>query len=84
MSGNTTIRTFEVPIAGMVCDGCAKRLEKVLNETDGVTRAQVSFENSRACIVCDGESPCDPQRIEEVVAQAGFHTDMNQSLVHGG
>jgi len=83
-NSDTTSRTFEVPITGMACNACARRLEKGLNKTNGVNRAQVSFENSRAYIVCDGESPCDPQRIEEVVAQAGFHTDMDQSLVNGG
>ena len=41
---------IELKIKGMHCTGCSTRLEKVLNNQDGVTKAEVSFENAKANI----------------------------------
>jgi len=38
------LATVSVPVNGMACDACARRLEKVLVQTRGVSQASVSFE----------------------------------------
>ena len=40
-------------IKGMHCEGCSTRLEKVLNNQDGVEEAKVSLEKAEANIKFD-------------------------------
>ena len=42
------MKEIKLKIEGMHCTGCSSRLEKVLNNTDGVESAAVSFEEKQA------------------------------------
>ena len=42
------MKEIELNIKGMHCTGCSNRLEKVLNNLDGVESAKVSFEEPKA------------------------------------
>ena len=44
------MKEISLKIEGMHCTGCSNRLEKVLNNTDGVEKATVSFEDKKAII----------------------------------
>lgn len=56
-------------IDGMHCNGCAERLEKVLNKKDSIKKASVNFDNKEAIIEYDDISIKD---IEEFIEDAGF------------
>ena len=47
------MKEISLKIEGMHCTGCSNRLEKVLNNTDGVEKATVSFEDKKAIITFD-------------------------------
>ena len=55
----------------MHCTGCSGRLEKVLNNTDGIEEAKVSFENKVAEIKFD-ENTTSEKEIKEAIEDAGF------------
>ncbi|MBN1530465.1 MAG: copper-translocating P-type ATPase [Thermoleophilaceae bacterium] len=62
--------TTELPIAGMTCASCANRIEKSLNELDGVT-ATVNYATERASVEFDAATVA-PERLVEAVEAAGY------------
>lgn len=65
------MKEIKLKIEGMHCTGCSNRLEKVLNNTDGVEKAIVSFEEKQA-IITYNESRIDLTQIKEAIEGAGF------------
>lgn len=55
----------------MHCEGCSKRLTKVLNNVEGVNFAEVSLENKLAKIEYD-ENIAKLEDLEEAITDAGF------------
>lgn len=60
----------ELKIEGMHCTGCSSRLEKVLNNLDGV-KTQVSFEDKKAIVEYD-DTKTSLDDIKEAIVDAGF------------
>ena len=65
------MKEINLKIEGMHCAGCSTRLEKVLNNLDGVKEAHVSLEQKNAQIQYD-ESIISVQEIKEAIEDAGF------------
>jgi copper chaperone CopZ len=65
------MKEIKLKIEGMHCTGCSSRLEKVLNNTDGVESATVSFEKKQA-IITYNESQTDIEQIKQIIQDAGF------------
>ena len=65
------MKEIKLKIEGMHCTGCSSRLEKVLNNTDGVESAIVSFEEKQA-IITYNESQTDIEQIKQTIQDAGF------------
>ncbi|MBS1893309.1 MAG: cation-translocating P-type ATPase, partial [Actinobacteria bacterium] len=65
-----TNERLELPIEGMTCASCANRVERRLNELDGVT-ATVNFATERASVSYD-PGTVEPERLVEAVAAAGY------------
>ena len=65
------MKEISLKIEGMHCKGCSNRLEKVLNNTDGVEKATVSFEDKKAIITFD-ESKTNIEKIKEAIEDSGF------------
>ena len=61
-------------IKGMHCEGCSTRLEKVLNNQDGVEDAKVSLEKAEANIKFD-ETQTSVDELKEAVEDAGFEAE---------
>ena len=61
-------------IKGMHCTGCSTRLEKVLNNQDGVEKAKVSLEDAKADITFD-ENEIGLNEIKEAISDAGFEAE---------
>jgi len=67
----------ELELGGMSCASCAARIERALNDLDGV-EATVNFATERASV------DCDPARVDELCAAveaAGYHAAPHE---HGG
>ncbi|HET8951699.1 MAG TPA: heavy metal translocating P-type ATPase [Solirubrobacteraceae bacterium] len=61
---------LELPITGMTCASCANRIERTLNELDGVT-ATVNYATERASVEYDAEA-VEPQELLAAVEAAGY------------
>jgi Cu+-exporting ATPase len=66
----TSIERVEMPIAGMTCASCANRIERRLNELEGVS-ASVNYATEKARVEFD-PGTVDPERLVEAVAAAGY------------
>ena len=69
------IITTSFTVYGMVCEAnCAKRIEKVLSETEGVINASVDFEGKLATVKYDSDIT-DEDIIKEHVTNMGFNVE---------
>jgi Cu+-exporting ATPase len=60
----------ELPITGMTCASCASRVERRLNEVDGVT-ATVNYATERATVDYD-QTTVEPGQLVDAVESAGY------------
>ena len=58
-------------IEGMHCTGCSNRLEKVLNNSEGIENAKVIFDKAEAIISYNDEK-ISVEGIKDVIKDAGF------------
>ena len=65
------MKEVKLNIEGMHCTGCSTRLEKVLNNVDGVESAKVSLEEKKADIKYD-EAQVNESELKEAIEDAGF------------
>lgn len=65
------MKEIKLKIEGMHCTGCSSRLEKVLNNLEGVENAKVSFEEKQAIIKYE-EEKITLEDIKENIEDAGF------------
>ena len=68
------MKKVKLNITGMHCEGCSTRLQKVLNNQDGVENATVSLENKEAVVKFD-ESQTNIDALKEAVEDAGFEAE---------
>lgn len=61
----------ELPITGMTCAACARRIEKQLTKAAGVSGASVNFATSTATVSFDPQAT-DVKRLSQAVADAGY------------
>ena len=71
------MRHLELPIEGMTCASCASRVERGLNEVDGVT-ATVNFATERAAVEYD-PARVAPEQLLGAVADAGYSAQLADS-----
>ena len=65
------MKEIKLKIEGMHCAGCSNRLEKILNNVDGIESAKVSLEEKSADIKYD-ETQVSEKELIEAVKDAGF------------
>ena len=65
------MKETNLKIEGMHCAGCSTRLEKVLNNLEGVETAKVSLEEKKATIKYD-ETKINIENLKEAIEDAGF------------
>ena len=65
------MKNIEMKIEGMHCEGCSKRLTKILSNIEGVKAVEVSLENKLAKIEYD-EEIAKVEDFKEAIEDAGF------------
>ena len=65
------MKEIKLKIEGMHCAGCSTRLERILNNLEGVEEAKVSLEEKQTTIKFD-ETKTNIENIKETIADAGF------------
>ena len=68
------MKKINLNIEGMHCEGCSTRLEKVLNNLEGVEKAQVNLGEKKATIKYD-ETKINIENINEAIEEAGFKAE---------
>lgn len=59
------------PVIGMSCASCVRKIETVLNKTEGVVEASVNFATEKLTIEYDN-SKLDLKKIEEIIKSIGY------------
>ena len=70
------MQTIQIPVKGMACEACSRRLEGALNEAEGVAEASVDLKAEQASV------RYDPQRLElqalgELIRKTGFQPELD-------
>ena len=65
------MKEIKLKIEGMLCAGCSNRLEKILNNVDGIESAKVSLEEKSADIKYN-EEEVELNTILQEIEDAGF------------
>ena len=63
--------SIELPITGMTCASCANRIERKLNDLDGVT-ASVNYATEKATVDFDAER-VEPEQLVAAIESVGYH-----------
>ena len=63
--------TVDLPIEGMTCASCVRRIEKSLRRVDGVSEAMVNLAAAKARVVFD-PAVATMERLGDAVEQAGY------------
>jgi len=71
LSGVSSMKSLEMKIDGMQCDGCASTIQSILSREPGVKSASVSYPKRTASVFYDPEDT-DAARLAEAVTKAGF------------
>lgn len=72
------MKTADLIIDGMHCDGCAKTVEALLAAEPGVKAATVSYGSRKAHVLFDPQT-IDLSRLQKVVELAGFQVAQNSA-----
>jgi Cu+-exporting ATPase len=70
---NGASERVDLPITGMTCAACARRIERKLSKTEGVRQAGVNFATSRATIEYDSQAT-GIRELMNVVKDVGYDT----------
>lgn len=72
------MKTLEVEIAGMHCDGCASTIQALLSHETGIKSANVSFAKGRATVLYD-PNETNTAKVTAAIEKAGFRATGGQS-----
>lgn len=75
--GAVAMKSLEMKIDGMQCEGCAGTIQSVLAREPGVRSSSVSFPKRAASVFYDPRET-DAARLAEAVAKAGFKVEGRQ------
>jgi copper chaperone CopZ len=65
------VETLNLPIQGMTSGECARKVERQLTSTPGVTKAAVDLKRARAIVDYDADL-VKPEALANVVRQLGY------------
>ena len=75
--GILSMKSLDLKIDGMQCEGCAGTIQSILSREPGVRSASVSFPKRAASVFYDPENT-DGARIAEAITKAGFTVESRQ------
>jgi len=72
----------DLPVTGMSCSACVRRVERSLNRLDGV-HASVNLATESAVVLCDRAS-ATPEGLVQAVQDAGSDAELPEEQVDAG
>ena len=73
------MKSLEVKIEGMHCEGCAKTIQSLLTQEPGVMSAKVSFAEATASVFYD-PAVINPARVAAAIGKVGFRAMGGRSM----
>ena len=70
--------TVTLSISGMHCESCATGIAAILKRTDGVVKADVSYDERRAIVDYDA-AKTSPDKIVEAIEKLGYKASIKKS-----
>ncbi len=71
------METTTIRVEGMHCDGCANRVQRLLEKEPGVREAEVSYPSGQAQVKFN-EHTVTTDRLREVIERAGYTTSPSE------
>lgn len=66
--------TTQIKVSGMTCDACSISVQKSLEKTKGVKRAEVSSDKGLATVTYD-DAQVNEQQLREAINKTGFKAE---------
>src|SRR4028118_1759988 len=67
-----------IPVTGMTCASCVRRVERVLSKKEGVVSARVNFAAEKATVEYDPKTT-SPDALIGTIEGAGYGTDVRET-----
>jgi P-type Cu+ transporter len=68
---------IDIPVTGVTCASCVRRVERALSKKEGVTEADVNFAAERASVAYD-PSATSPGELVGAIREAGYGADVRE------
>ena len=69
MTSTPTTTALEIPVRGMTCSGCARRVQQAIADVPGVASATVDLAGARAALDL---GQADPAAVLQAIRDAGY------------
>jgi P-type Cu+ transporter len=69
---------ISIPVVGMTCASCVRRVERTLSEKEGVAEASVNFAAEKASVTYD-PTTTNPDDLIEAIRDAGYGADVRET-----
>ncbi|MDP9438469.1 MAG: heavy metal translocating P-type ATPase, partial [Actinomycetota bacterium] len=76
--GKTDEKMLTIPVTGMTCTSCVRRVERALGKKEGVASASVNFAAEKATVEYDPKAT-NPEELVGVIEGAGYGTDVRET-----
>src|SRR5215213_2032407 len=69
---------INIPVSGMTCASCVRRVERALSKKDGVAQASVNFAAEKASLAYDPVAT-SPDELIEAIRDAGYSANVRET-----
>ena len=67
------IKTLEVYVSGLVCDFCARSIEKLLNKNNSVNNVNINFDEMLVTIQLKENKDLNDETIKKLIEDSGYN-----------
>jgi P-type Cu+ transporter len=71
VNGKQRLARITVPVTGMTCASCVRRVEQALSKKEGVAEASVNFAAEKTSVVYD-PAATNPDALVKAIRDAGY------------
>src|ERR671921_1749898 len=75
---NERLAQIAIPVMGMTCASCVRRVERTLSKKEGVAEASVNFAAEKASVTYEPDAT-NPDELIEAVRDAGYGADVRET-----
>jgi P-type Cu+ transporter len=76
-NNNQRLARMDIPVTGMTCASCVRRVERTLSKKEGVAEASVTFAAERASVTYD-QAATSPEELIGAIRDAGYDADVRE------